>query len=99
LIVQTIYTVNASDGSGLLCHTCAKASGQNPFQKAKPSKPVARKREARQVVNFEERHFPSLVSVCIDIVSKHINDVEAIGSLTSSNTSDIAKAICKNRTL
>jgi DNA repair protein RAD7 len=87
----------SADGTGFLCHPCAKESGNDPFKKPK-AKPV-RKRETRQIVNFEEKHFPSLVSICINIVSQHINDVEALGGLATANMTGIAKAICKNRTL
>jgi DNA repair protein RAD7 len=33
------------------------------------------------------------------LISKHIDDVEALGDLGSANMEAIAKAICRNRTL
>ena len=57
----------ADPGPGFLCHTCAKASGLDPHKK----KPQLRKRKApaekRTVVNFEEKRFPTLVSLCIQV--------------------------------
>jgi hypothetical protein len=52
---------------GYLCHSCAKASGADPFKKA----PAPRKRksaaEKRNVTNFQEVKFPTLVSLCIKV--------------------------------
>ncbi|KAJ3554125.1 hypothetical protein NM688_g3267 [Phlebia brevispora] len=94
----TKYTVAAS-GGGFLCHPCAKASGPDPFKK--PAAP--RKRRAvtdkRTVVNFEERRFPSLASMCVSIISLHIDDVEALGDIGSLNMTEIAKAIARDRSL
>jgi len=52
---------------GYLCHSCAKASGTDPFKKA----PALRKRkpaaERRKVINHQEMKFPTLVSLCIKV--------------------------------
>ncbi|KAF9268021.1 RNI-like protein [Marasmius fiardii PR-910] len=94
----TKYTITAADASGSLCHPCAKSSGTDPFKK-----PAVRKRkqptEKRKVVYFEEKRFPTLVSVCIDIVSEHIDDIEAFGDIGAMNMEAISKAIAKNRRL
>ncbi|KAF8993948.1 hypothetical protein BDQ17DRAFT_1401499 [Cyathus striatus] len=74
----TKYTLANASGDGYLCHPCAKASGNDPF---------------------EERRFPTLVSICIDIVSKHIEDIEAFGDIGMMNVEAIAKALSKNRCL
>lgn len=57
----------ANGGTGYLCHKCAKASGSDPFKK--PAVPKKRKAPAdkRTVVNFEEKKFPTLVSLCIQV--------------------------------
>ncbi|PFH53518.1 hypothetical protein AMATHDRAFT_187532 [Amanita thiersii Skay4041] len=95
----TKYTVAASLGRGFLCHQCAKASGADPFKK--PSMPKKRKApaEKRNIQSFEEKRFPSLVSICIKIVTKHIEDVEALGDIGAVNMEAIAKALAKNRCL
>ncbi|KIK26740.1 hypothetical protein PISMIDRAFT_675667 [Pisolithus microcarpus 441] len=95
----TRYTVAADPPPGYLCHDCVKAAGVDPFKK-----PVApRKRnlnaDKRDVVNFEKRRLPTLVSLCIELVSKHIDDIEALGNIGSVNMEEIAKALAKNRSL
>lgn len=99
MLFQTQYTRAASDGSGWLCHPCAKASGIDPFKK--PAAPRKRKPAAdkRTVTHFEERRLPSLASLCVTIVSRHIDDVEALGDIGSMNMDRIAKAIAKDRGL
>ena len=65
--LQTKYTLAAKPGPGFLCHACAKAEGADPFKK--PAAPRKRKPPAdkRTVVHFEERSFPTLVSLCIQV--------------------------------
>ncbi|KAL0574667.1 UV-damaged DNA-binding protein rad7 [Marasmius crinis-equi] len=94
----TKYTLAANDGTGFLCHACAKSSGMDPFKKPSPRK---RKQPAdkRKVVYFEEKRFPTLVSVCIDIISDYIDDIEAFGDIGAMNMQAISKAIAKNRRL
>ncbi|KAF8647400.1 hypothetical protein AX16_006742 [Volvariella volvacea WC 439] len=95
----TRYTLAANPGPGFLCHQCAKASGADPFKK--PAAPRKRKAPAdkRNVVSFEERRFPTLVSMCIDVIAKHIGDVEALGDIGQVNMEAISKTLSKNRSL
>ncbi|KAJ7646796.1 RNI-like protein [Roridomyces roridus] len=95
----TKYTMAANPGPGYLCHPCAKASGTDPFKK--PAAPRKRKTPAdkRKVVHIEERSFPTLVTICIDVVARHIDDVEAFGDIGTLNLEAISKAISKNRSL
>ncbi|KII89521.1 hypothetical protein PLICRDRAFT_175696 [Plicaturopsis crispa FD-325 SS-3] len=95
----TKYTIAATPGPGFLCHNCAKSSGTDPFKK--PALPRKRKNpnEKRTVVNFEEKRFPSLASLCIQIITRHIDDVEALGDIGAVNLDEIAKAIARNRSL
>ncbi|KAI0321291.1 hypothetical protein OF83DRAFT_1168539 [Amylostereum chailletii] len=94
----TQYTMAANPPPGYLCHACAKASGNDPFKKAAP-----RKRKApvdkRTVTHFEERRFPSLVSLCVKMISDHINDVEALGDIGANNVDNIIRALSRNRSL
>lgn len=57
----------SNNGAGFLCHQCAKASGSDPFKK--PAAPKKRKAPAdkRSVTNFEEKRFPTLVTLCIQV--------------------------------
>ncbi|KAI5119535.1 hypothetical protein M0805_002557 [Coniferiporia weirii] len=95
----TRYTMAASPGPGWLCHECAKASGADPFKK--PAAPRKRKApgERRKVTSFEDRDFPSLASLCINIVSQYIEDVEALGDVGSVNKTEIGRVLSKNRRL
>ncbi|KAJ7782327.1 hypothetical protein DFH07DRAFT_319891 [Mycena maculata] len=95
----TKYTMAANPGPGFLCHPCAKASGTDPFKK--PAAPRKRKApaEKRTVVNIEERSFPTLVTICIDVIARHIDDVEAFGDIGALNMEAISKALSKNRSL
>lgn len=97
-LAQTKYTVAVRTG-GFLCHPCAKAGGADPFKK--PAAPRKRKGPAdkRTVTHFEERHVPSLASLCVRVVTKHIDDVEALGDIGGLNMDEIAKAIAKDRSL
>lgn len=95
----TKYTVAASPPPGYLCHPCTKASGADPFKK--PAVPRKRKSaaERRAITNFQERKFPTLVSFCIKVISKHINDVEAFGDIGTVNLDRIVRVLCRNRSL
>ncbi|KAJ6629505.1 hypothetical protein B0H10DRAFT_2428441 [Mycena sp. CBHHK59/15] len=95
----TKYTMAASAGTGFLCHPCAKASGTDPFKK--PAAPRKRKTPAdkRTIVNFEERSFPTLVSICIDVIARHIDDVEEFGDIGAINMEAVSKALSKSRSL
>ena len=66
-VVKTKYTVaRAADlPPGYLCHSCAKES--NPFKM--PTAPRKRKSaaEKRNDLNYQERKFPTLVSLCIKV--------------------------------
>lgn len=57
----------AVPGPGWLCHPCAQASGVDPFKKPQALKKKKAPADKRAVVSFEERRFPSLVSLCIQV--------------------------------
>ncbi|ESK96042.1 dna dependent atpase [Moniliophthora roreri MCA 2997] len=97
----TKYTLASNDGTGFLCHSCAKSSGMDPFKAAKNQAPRKPKTpaEKRKVVYYEEKRFPTLVSICIDIILKHIDDIEAFGDIGAMNMNSISKAISKTRRL
>ncbi|KZV99989.1 RNI-like protein [Exidia glandulosa HHB12029] len=96
----TRYTMAARPGPGWLCHECTKALGLDPFKK--PAAPRKRKAptEKRKVVNFEEvEKAQSLSKLCIQVISKHIEDIEAFGDIGHINLDSIARVISKNRSL
>lgn len=77
---QTKYTIAANPGPGFLCHQCAKASGSDPFKKATPKKKKAPV-DKRTVVNFEEKRFPTLVSMCIQASSSALSNSLQLSNL------------------
>ncbi|KAF5349733.1 hypothetical protein D9756_008893 [Leucocoprinus leucothites] len=93
----TVYTMAAVPGPGWLCHPCAKATGNDPFKKPQASKKKKAPADKRVVTSFEERRFPSLVSVCVQLITKYIDDVESLGDIGSLNVDAISKALSKNR--
>ncbi|EFI28499.1 DNA dependent ATPase [Coprinopsis cinerea okayama7 len=95
----TKYTMTANPPPGWLCHVCAKSSGQDPFKK--PAAPKKRKTAAdkREITHFVENRLPTLVTICIRLVTKHIDDVESLGDIGTLNLEAIAKAMSKNRSL
>ncbi|KAI0761501.1 RNI-like protein [Trametes elegans] len=95
----TKYTLAANPPPGYLCHPCAKSSGSDPFKKPAPPKKRKPAGDKRTVASYEERRLPSLASVCIQVISNHIDDVEALGDIGSMNLDEIAKALAKNRSL
>jgi DNA repair protein RAD7 len=64
---QTKYTIASSTGEGFLCHQCAKAGGHDPFKM--PAAPRKRKAttEKRKAPFFQERRFPTLISLCVQV--------------------------------
>ncbi|CAE6495253.1 unnamed protein product [Rhizoctonia solani] len=95
----TRYTMAADPPPGFLCHTCAKASGADPFKKSGPRgrKPVA---EKRKIVNYEQKDvFKSLATTCIEIIAKHIDDMEALGDIGHINMDKISKILARQRSL
>ncbi|KAF9218763.1 RNI-like protein [Gyrodon lividus] len=99
LMTQTKYTMATNLPPGYLCHQCAKASGADPFKK--PATPRKRKTatEKREVISHDAHRFPTLASLCIELIGKHIDDVEALGDIGSVNMDEIAKSLARNRGL
>ncbi|KAF8521405.1 RNI-like protein [Hysterangium stoloniferum] len=96
----TRYTMAAIPGPGFLCHPCAKAFGADPFKK--PAMPRKRKdpAERRKIISFEDiERVKSLAAMCIEVIGKHIEDVEALGDIGMFNMDKIAQVIAKNRSL
>ena len=52
---------------GYLCHPCAKASGTDPFKKPRAPRKRKSAAEKRNFVNYQEKKFPTLVSLCIKV--------------------------------
>ncbi|KAF7322013.1 Dna dependent atpase [Mycena kentingensis (nom. inval.)] len=75
--------------------TVTKTLSRTRRRRRKRKAPV----EKRTVAHIEKKSFPTLVSLCIDVIARHIDDVEAFGDIGALNLEAIAKALSKNRRL
>ena len=97
----TQYTKMAEKGP--LCHRCGplyKGPGGAGFDVK--FKAASKKKQPRRKAMMQDglrQSFPSLQSYCIDVVSRHIEDVEALGLIGHRNMDAISKSISKNRSL
>ncbi|KAF8309908.1 RNI-like protein [Clavulina sp. PMI_390] len=96
---MTKYTQAASPPPGYLCHNCTKAAGIDPFKKTTAPRQKRKAEDKRKIVNFEEKDITSLTHHCISVITQHIEDVEALGSIGIDNMNEICKIICRNRKL
>ncbi|KAJ9476526.1 DNA repair protein RAD7 [Pseudozyma hubeiensis] len=98
----TITSYTKMSDKGPLCHRCGptyKGAGGVADAKANPA---PKKKQARRKMGMQDgvrQSFPSLQSYCIEVVSRHIEDVEALGHIGFSNMDAISKSISKNRSL
>ncbi|KAG9317975.1 RNI-like protein [Chiua virens] len=95
----TKYTMAANPPPGYLCHPCTKACGADPFKKPAASRKRKPAAEKRDVTAFEERCFPTLAVLCIELIGKYIDDVEALGDIGLVNKDELAKTLARNRSL
>ncbi|SNX84054.1 related to RAD7 - nucleotide excision repair protein [Melanopsichium pennsylvanicum] len=96
----TQYTKMADKGP--LCHRCGPLyEGPGGIGADSKVKPAPKKRQVRRKLMQDglRQSFPSLQSYCIDVVSRHIEDVEALGLIGFRNMDAISKSISKNRSL
>ncbi|PWN52106.1 RNI-like protein [Violaceomyces palustris] len=103
----TITQYTKMCGKGPLCHKCGPKynedlggdgrKGAGGAKKPGPKKRVAKRKPTWLDANHRE--MPSLQSYCIDIISKFIEDVEALGDIGAKNMDSISKSISKNRRL
>ncbi|KAJ1030049.1 hypothetical protein NDA16_000962 [Ustilago loliicola] len=95
----TITQYTKVGDKGPLCHRCGPLyKGPGGDNKAKPA---SKKKQPRRKTMQDglRQSFPSLQSYCIDVVSRHIEDVEALGLIGQRNMEAISKSISKNRSL
>lgn len=98
----TITQYTKTGDKGPLCHKCGPLHGKSNGTAAPMAKPQPKpKRQARKKNMFDvtQKATPTLQSYCIDIISKHIENVEALGNIGFRNLDAISKSISKNRSL
>lgn len=98
----TITSYTKASDKGPLCHRCGPtykgSNGAGPDAKAKPT-PKKKQVRRKTMQDGLRQGFPSLQSYCIEVISRHIEDVEALGHIGFSNMDAISKSISKNRSL
>ncbi|TKY90881.1 hypothetical protein EX895_000879 [Sporisorium graminicola] len=98
----TITSYTKVSDKGPLCHRCGPAykgpNGAGSDAKAKPS-PKKKQVRRKTLQDGVRQSFPSLQSYCIEVISRHIEDVEALGHIGFRNMDAISKSISKNRSL
>lgn len=99
----TAYTRPHKLLPGYYCYECAIANGIDVF--AKPKKPKApakktKKEERGKVIHYEEILGPvGLGDMCIKLIGKYIEDVEALGNIGSKSMDKVCRIISKSRRL
>ncbi|EJT45194.1 DNA dependent ATPase [Trichosporon asahii var. asahii CBS 2479] len=84
-----------------LCFTCCPKLGIDAYAKAKKPRKAPAKKDARQkIVHYEVvKGAPALADLCIGIIGKYIEEVDALGDIGTINLDKVCKIICKSRRL
>lgn len=92
-------TINPLGKGGVLCSSCSTEGfvvAPKPKVKAAPKKrAVPKKEEAAEKM----RILPTLQSLCITLIGKHIESIDELGDVGSINLDKICKIVCKARAL
>ncbi|KAK6354342.1 hypothetical protein TWF730_008749 [Orbilia blumenaviensis] len=97
----TPYSRSSDSGDGLLCYKCGNknAPAEKVARKKKQTTRTNKKSQARALLDGDASAVKSLQEICINLVAKHIDDVETLGYIGSHNVDKISQIICKNRRL
>ncbi|CBQ68074.1 related to RAD7-nucleotide excision repair protein [Sporisorium reilianum SRZ2] len=98
----TVTSYTKMSDKGPLCHRCGPTyKGPNGAGSDAKAKPTPKKKQVRRKTLQDglRQSFPSLQSYCIEVISRHIEDVEALGHIGFRNMDAISKSISKNRSL
>lgn len=84
-----------------LCVQCCPKLGLDAFGKKKaPTKAAPKKAAREKIVHYEVTKGPTpLADLCIQMIGKYIEEVDALGDIGSVNMSKVCKIICKSRRL
>ncbi|CAK9781103.1 RNI-like protein [Cutaneotrichosporon oleaginosum] len=90
-----------------LCTPCCRPLGIDPYAKAKKPRgkaaaaPAKAKKDARnKIVHYEvTKGVPVLSQICIEIIGRFIEDVEALGEIGADRMDHVCKVISKSRRL
>ncbi|KAJ1971303.1 UV-damaged DNA-binding protein rad7 [Dimargaris xerosporica] len=84
-----------------LCAPCRRSTEkQSSGAVAAPRRARKKRRAQKQNIGFEQHQGPlSLVDQCIQLIGKHIHDVESLGDIGETNMDKISRIISKRREL
>ncbi|KAJ1980761.1 UV-damaged DNA-binding protein rad7 [Dimargaris verticillata] len=84
-----------------LCAPCQRSTQKQSSGAAPAPRRARKKRRAqKQNIGFEQHQGPlSLVNQCIQLIGKHIHDVESLGDIGETNMDKISRIISKRREL
>lgn len=91
----------------LLCPSCTKEARDKGKAKrtgalsadAIAASRMQRKRVAAALLDRKELTVPSLMDICISLISTHIDDVEALGDIGTANQKKLSRILSRNRSL
>ncbi|KAJ6263429.1 DNA repair protein rhp7 [Drechslerella dactyloides] len=97
----TPYSRPGPDDEGLLCNACGKKNApvEAAARKKKQVTRTNKKSAARALLDGDSGGVKSLQELCIELVAKHIDDVEMLGNIGTYNMDKICQIISKNRSL
>lgn len=96
-----VYSPFINAKGGYLCENCTELRKQQQRQ-AKKNQYAARKRRKKLALALLDKRkvtFPTLQDLCIKEISVHINDVDELGDIGTTNMAKICRILSKNRSL
>ncbi|KAK9463282.1 uncharacterized protein V1516DRAFT_630888 [Lipomyces oligophaga] len=97
----SVYTKAAVDGDGLLCHSCGSkyAVEEKKQKKTQMASRKKRKSVAAALLDRQDAAVPKLQDMCIKLIAKYIDDVDALGDIGEFNMEKISRILARNRSL
>ncbi|KAI8369300.1 uncharacterized protein BYT42DRAFT_583832 [Radiomyces spectabilis] len=87
--------VDDAAGQENVCPSCLENKPIDKSKRPKKKRAVQRKGNQQGDANL----VPTLQDLCIDVIAKYIENVEALGDISFINMDKLAKIICRNRQL
>ncbi|KAM0755008.1 RNI-like protein [Meredithblackwellia eburnea MCA 4105] len=98
----TKYTASNPLGNGVLCLPCSQESINSGGNARAPTGPKAKQVKKRATKAVEEKEYKTvktLQQICIGVIGKQIDNVEALGDIGPKNLDKISKIVSKHRAL